>query len=265
VIELFMPARKLSTLGAVSSSAATHAVGSIRHGRKRESLKAKVARADAISTCLARAYPELQVPLDYGTTFQLLVAVILSAQCTDVAVNKVTPELFRRFPTPSRLAEAPLAEIESIIRTLGLFRAKARSLKLCARQIIEEFNGAVPASIEELTTLAGVGRKTANVILGHAFDSPGIIVDTHCKRVSRRLGLTRREDPVQIEKDLNRLLPAAQWTAFSHRLIIHGRRICHARKPNCNVCVIQQFCPSKHLSSQPPTPRTQAHNGPNLR
>jgi endonuclease III len=260
-----MPARKLSTSGAVSSSAACHVVGSIRQVRKSESLKAKIARADAISSCLARAYPELQVPLDYGTTFQLLVAVILSAQCTDLAVNKVTPELFRRFPTPSRLADAPLTEIETIIRALGLFRAKARSLKACARQLIEQFNGEVPATMEELTTLPGVGRKTANVILGHAFDSPGIIVDTHCKRVSRRLGLTRSEDPVQVERDLNQLLPAAQWTAFSHRLIIHGRRICHARKPNCQACIIQQLCPSRELNSRSPTPRIQAHSGPDLR
>jgi endonuclease-3 len=260
-----MLARKLSTSGAVSNSPASHPVSSTRHGRKRESLKAKIARANAISNCLARAYPELQVPLDYRTTFQLLVAVILSAQCTDLAVNKVTPELFRRFPTPSRLAEAPLAQIESIIRALGLFRAKARSLKACARQLIERFNGEVPATMEELTTLPGVGRKTANVILGHAFDSPGIIVDTHCKRVSRRLGLTRSEDPVQVERDLNRLLPSAQWTAFSHRLIIHGRRMCHARKPNCQACIIRQLCPSRELSSRSPTPRIQAHSGPDLR
>lgn len=260
-----MLARKLSTSGAVSNLPASHPVSSTRHGRKRESLKAKIARANAISNCLARAYPELQVPLDYGTTFQLLVAVILSAQCTDLAVNKVTPELFRRFPTPSRLAEAPLAEIESIIRALGLFRAKARSLKACARQLSERFNGEVPATMEELTTLPGVGRKTANVILGHAFDSPGIIVDTHCKRVSRRLGLTRSEDPVQVERDLNQLLPAAQWTAFSHRLIIHGRRICHARKPNCQACIIQQLCPSRELNSRSPTAEIQVHSGPDQR
>ena len=260
-----MLARKLSTSGAVSNSPASHPVSSTRHGRKRESLKAKIARANAISNCLARAYPELQVPLDYGTTFQLLVAVILSAQCTDRAVNKVTPELFRRFPTPSRLAEAPLAEIESIIRALGLFRAKAKSLKACARQLIERFNGEVPATMEELTTLPGVGRKTANVILGHAFDSPGIIVDTHCKRVSRRLGLTRSEDPIHIEKDLNRLLPATQWTAFSHRLIIHGRRMCHARKPDCQACMIQQLCPSRELNSRSPTPKIQVHSGPDQR
>jgi endonuclease III len=259
-----MPGRKLSA-GAVSDSAASHSLSSIRQGRRRESLKEKIARAGSISTSLARAYPELQVPLDYRTTFQLLVAVILSAQCTDAAVNKVTPELFRRFPTPGRLAEASVTEIENMIRRLGLFRAKARSLKACALQLMEKFNGEVPATMEELTTLAGVGRKTANVILGHAFDSPGIIVDTHCKRVARRLGLTRSEDPAQVEKDLNKLLPTEQWTAFSHRLIIHGRRICHARKPDCQACIVQQLCPSRNLNSQPPTQRTQAHSGPDLR
>jgi endonuclease-3 len=257
-----MPERKLLASGAASNSADSQSVISARQERKRESLKEKIARAGAISTRLAQTYPELQVPLDYETTFQLLVAVILSAQCTDAAVNKVTPKLFRRFPTPSRLADASLAEIESIIRTLGLFRAKARSLKACARQLMEKFNGEVPGSMEELATLAGVGRKTANVILGHAFDLPGVIVDTHCKGVSRRLGLTRSEDPVQVEKDLNKLLPAAQWTGFSHRLIIHGRRICHARKPNCKACIIHQLCPSKDLKSQSPTRQTQAHSGP---
>src|SRR5918995_1534905 len=256
-----MRARKLSTSGAVSSSAACHPVGSIRQVRKRERLEAKIARAKAISNCLARAYPELQVPLDYGTTFQLLVAVILSAQCTDAAVNKVTPELFRRFPTPHRMADAPLAEIESMIRTLGLFRAKARSLKACARQLVERFNSEVPAAMEELTTLAGVGRKTANVILGHAYNLPGIIVDTHCKRVSRRLDLTRSEDPVQIERDLSKLLPAEQWSGFSHRLIIHGRRICHARKPDCKACIVEQLCPSSNLILHRLNPRTQTHNG----
>lgn len=239
-----MPGRKLLSSRAVSDSSGSHLVRSIRQ-KGRESFKEKVTRAHEISICLAQAYPKLQVPLDYGTTFQLLVAVILSAQCTDLAVNKVTPELFRRFPTPSPLAHASLTEIENIIRSLGLFRAKARSLKACARQLVEQFNGEVPATMDQLTTLAGVGRKTANVILGHAFDSPGIIVDTHCKRVSRRLGLTRSEDPVQVERDLSGLLPARQWTAFSHRLIIHGRRICHARKPDCKACVIQQHCPSR--------------------
>ena len=256
-----MPERKLSTANAASKSTGSQSVSFGRRRRTRENVKEKTVRTGVIATRLRQAYPEVRVPLDYGTTFQLLVAVILSAQCTDVAVNKVTPELFRRFPSPDRMAEAPLAEIESMIRTLGLFRSKARSLKACARQLVERFNGEVPATMEELTTLAGVGRKTANVVLGHAFNLPGIIVDTHCTRVSRRLNLTRSEDPVQIERDLSRLLPAEQWTGFSHRLIIHGRRICHARKPDCKACPIEQLCPSSNLIANWPNSKTQTRNG----
>jgi endonuclease-3 len=155
--------------------------------------------------------------------------VILSAQCTDAAVNKVTPALFRRFPDPASLSCASTGEIEPLIRSLGLYRTKAKSLQRCARQLVEEFNDAVPATMEQLTFLAGVGRKTANVILGHAFDTPGIAVDTHCERLSRRLGLTRQHDPTKIEKDLGRILPPSEWTSFSHRLILHGRRVCYAR------------------------------------
>jgi endonuclease-3 len=155
-----------------------------------EPFREKSARARAIAARLAPAYPGLQCPLAHRNTFELLIAVILSAQCTDEAVNKVTPELFRRFPEPERLARAPTMEIEQVIRTLGLFRAKAKSLQRCARQLVEEFNEKVPSTMAELTKLAGVGRKTANVILGHAFDTPGVAVDTHCKRLSNRLGLT---------------------------------------------------------------------------
>lgn len=213
--------------------------------RKRETLHEKSTRASAIADRLARAYPDVECPLVHSNSFELLVAVILSAQCTDAAVNKVTPELFRRYPTAAALGGAPIAEIESIIRTLGLYRAKAKSLKRCARQLVEEFHGQVPATMAELTGLAGVGRKTANVMLGHAFDQPGIAVDTHCKRLSRRLGLTRQEDPVKIEKDLAKILPSARWTDFSHRLILHGRKICHARKPACANCELNDLCPSK--------------------
>ena len=170
--------------------------------------------------------------------------MILSAQCTDAAVNKVTPELFRRFPTPAALSQAPSADIETLIRTLGLFRAKAKSLKRCAQRLMDRFNGEVPSTLEELITLAGVGRKTANVILGHAFNKPGIAVDTHCKRLSRRLGLTAQQDPAKIEHDLARLLPTEEWTSFSHRLILHGRAVCYARKPACKRCVFSELCPS---------------------
>lgn len=215
---------------------------------KRETLQVKSARAGAIAVRLAQVYPGVECPLQHKNTFELLVAVILSAQCTDAAVNKVTPELFRRFPAPQKLAQASLGEIEPVIRTLGLFRAKARSLKRCAQQLTEEFNGQVPATMEELIRLAGVGRKTANVILGHAFAKPGIAVDTHCKRLSRRLGLSRQEDPTKIEYDLRRLLPPEEWTGFSHRLILHGRAVCHARGPECEKCVVNEFCPSSGSS-----------------
>lgn len=212
--------------------------------RKRESVQEKSARAQAIAARLAPAYPGLECPLAHRNTFELLVAVILSAQCTDEAVNKITPELFRHFPNPDKLSRASTQEIEGLIRTLGLFRAKAKSLQRCARQLVEEFGGKVPSTMAELTRLAGVGRKTANVMLGHAFDTPGIAVDTHCKRLSNRLGLTREQDPVKIERDLCRLLPPAEWTAFSHRLILHGRKVCFARKPVCEKCSLNDLCPS---------------------
>src|SRR5262245_6331023 len=216
---------------------------------KRETLAQKSARANTIAARLARSYPEPQVPLHHRNTFELLIAVILSAQCTDQAVNRVTPELFLRYPDAASLDQASTVDIERIIRSLGLFRAKAKSLKECARQLVEEFGGDVPATMEELTRLAGVGRKTANVILGHAFDTPAIIVDTHCKRVARRLGLTRQQDPTKIERDLSRVWPAKEWTGLSHRLIIHGRRVCYARKPACERCVLNDLCPSKELFS----------------
>jgi endonuclease III len=154
------------------------------------------------------------------------------------------PVLFGRYPNPAALAAASPKAIENIIRSLGLFRTKARSLKACARQLIEEFGGEVPATMAELTRLAGVGRKTANVILGHAFGTPGVVVDTHARRLSRRLGLTRHEDPNRIERDLMKLLPPGEWTPFSHRLIVHGRRVCHARKPRCEACFLKDLCPS---------------------
>ena len=193
---------------------------------------------------MAELYGDVECPLIHRNNFELLVAVILSAQCTDAAVNKVTPELFARYPDPIALSRASLADIESCIRTLGLFRAKAKSLKRCAEQLVRDHNGEVPSAMEDLTKLAGVGRKTANVIRGHAFGEPGIAVDTHCRRLSRRLGLTRQQDPVKIESDLARILPPAEWTNFSHRLIIHGRRVCYARKPSCNRCTLTRLCPA---------------------
>jgi endonuclease-3 len=218
--------------------------------KKRETRQAKSARALAIARELARLYADVDCPLTHRNNFELLCAVILSAQCTDAAVNKVTPELFRRFPDPPSMAQASTSDIESIIRTLGLFRAKAKSLQRCARQLVEEFGGEVPSAMDDLTKLAGVGRKTANVIRGHAFGIPGIAVDTHCRRLSRRLGLTRQQDPVKIEQDLSKILPPQEWTNFSHRLIIHGRQICHARNPACHRCALGAICPSSNASSE---------------
>jgi endonuclease-3 len=213
--------------------------------RKRETLAEKSQRAQALAARLAALYGDVECPLIHRNTFELLIAVILSAQCTDTAVNKATPALFDRYPTPSAMAAATTSDIEFLIRTLGLFRAKAKSLKRCAEQLVDDFAGAVPSAMDDLTRLAGVGRKTANVIRGHAFAIPGIAVDTHCRRLSRRLGLTRQQDPAKIEQDLARILAPPQWTGFSHRLIIHGRRVCHARKPNCAACALGELCPSK--------------------
>ena len=212
--------------------------------RKRETLEEKSARANAIAARIAGLYADVECALIHRNTFELLIAVILSAQCTDAAVNKVTPALFRRYPDPATLADASVSDIESFIRTLGLFRAKAKSLKRCAAQLVQDFAGEVPSAMEDLTRLAGVGRKTANVIRGHAFALPGIAVDTHCGRLSRRLGLTRQQDPIKVEKDLARILPPQEWTGFSHRLIIHGRRVCAARKPDCARCALAELCPS---------------------
>jgi endonuclease III len=217
---------------------------------KRETAEEKRRRAATLARRLAEAYPGLRVPLDHQNNFELLVAVILSAQTTDEMVNRVTPELFHRYPTPAALARAPLKSIEALIRRLGLFHAKAVALKKMSRELVERHAGEVPATMEELTALPGVGRKTANVILGHAFGIPGIIVDTHCKRVSRRLGLTREEDPEKIERNLMKVLPPEDWTGFSHRLVLHGRRVCYARKPDCPRCPVNDLCPSADLTSR---------------
>jgi len=214
---------------------------------KKEAVREKKRRALSIAARLAGVYPEIRVPLHHRNNFELLVATILSAQCTDEMVNKVTPPLFRVYPDPEKLAKAPTRDVEGFIRPLGLFRAKARALKKCAKELVEKYGGEVPGTMEELTGLAGVGRKTANVILGHAFGTPGIVVDTHCTRLSRRLGLTKQGDPDKIEKDLMELLPPQEWTGFSHRLILHGRRVCYARKPNCRACLLNDLCPSANV------------------
>jgi endonuclease-3 len=196
---------------------------------------------------LIEEYPDAHCELDHENPFQLLVATILSAQCTDARVNMVTPHLFARYPTPRDLAEADPAELEEIVRSTGFFRSKARNLIGMAQGLVEGHDGEVPSRMKDLTALAGVGRKTANVVRSVALDQPGLPVDTHVGRLSRRLGLTEQEDPVKVETELSAMIPAAERGRFSLRLILHGRRVCPARKPQCGDCVLNDFCPSSEV------------------
>jgi endonuclease-3 len=207
-------------------------------------------RIRRIRHVLARLYPETRTALDYKSPVQLLVATILSAQCTDVRVNLVTPALFVRFPDAAAFADADRAEIEQLIRSTGFFRNKAKHIQECCKAIVEQFGGKVPGTLEELVELPGIGRKTANVVLGDAFGIPGITVDTHVGRLSRRLGLTVHSDPVKVERDLMALVPQREWTTFSHRLIFHGRQVCFARKPNCDACALAPLCPKIGVTSK---------------
>jgi endonuclease-3 len=209
----------------------------------RESRAARAARARAIARALAKAYPDAWCELDYRSPWQLVVATILSAQCTDKMVNRVTPTLFAAWPTPADLAAAEPSRVETLIKPTGFFRQKTRAIQAVARAVAGEHGGRVPNTMEALTALPGIGRKTANVVLGTAFGRPAIFVDTHVKRLSNRLGLTHQQDPDRIETDLQALLPPKGWTAFAHRLIHHGRRICLARKPRCTECPLGRWCP----------------------
>jgi endonuclease III len=199
---------------------------------------------------LAEEYPGAECELVHDDAFQLLVATILSAQATDIGVNKVTPALFARYPDAEALAEASQDEVESIIGSLGLFRSKARNVILCAQQLVDRHDGEVPGAMAELTALAGVGRKTANVVRSVALDLPGLPVDTHVLRLSARLGLTTHTDPVKVEHELNPMVPAADRGRFSLRLILHGRRVCLARSPRCTECVLADFCPSAQVPTK---------------
>ncbi|MGE5195225.1 MAG: endonuclease III [Deltaproteobacteria bacterium] len=197
-----------------------------------------------IAKALAKAYPDAVCALSHEDPYQLLVATILSAQCTDERVNLVTPELFRRYPTPEKLARSSQADVEKIIKSTGFFRAKAKSLRGMAAALVDKFDGRMPRTIEELTKLPGVGRKTANVLLGTAFGiATGVVVDTHVRRIARLLGLTKHTNPDKIERDLMHQLPESEWVNFAHRLIHHGRRICIARRPKCTECPLLALCP----------------------
>ena len=203
---------------------------------------------------LATEYPEIVIPLAHTSPFQLLAAVILSAQCTDERVNQVTPALFAWFPDAASMAQARLAELEKLIHSTGFFRAKAKSLRGMAQAVTGHFGGELPGTMRELITLPGVGRKTANVILGHSFDVPGVVVDTHVLRLSRLLGLTTETDPVKVERDLMAIWPRSVWSDTTMRMISHGRKVCIARRPRCGECVMADFCPSVG-APEPPPPR----------
>lgn len=212
----------------------------------RETAAAKARRVAALLEALRRTYPDAHCELNYSTPLELLVATVLSAQCTDQRVNQVTADLFRRYRTAAEYANAPLGELEEAIKSTGFYRNKARSLQGCCRALVERHGGEVPRSLEALTQLPGVGRKTANVVLGNAFGlNEGLVVDTHVARLAQRLDLTRQRDPLKIEQDLMPLVPRELWTLFSHWLIWHGRRRCFARKPDCAGCEIAHLCPRR--------------------
>lgn len=201
-------------------------------------------KARSIYRILSKTYPDVRCELNFKNPLQLLVATILSAQCTDKRVNMVTPALFKKYKSAKDFAGANIRELENLIYQTGFYRAKARHIKGAAHILVENYGGKVPADQSALITLPGVGRKTANVVLGHAFDIPGITVDTHFGRLSRRFGWTISTDPVKVEHEVGELIPEKEWTNLSQRMIWHGRRICHARKPACAVCPLARLCPS---------------------
>jgi endonuclease-3 len=210
----------------------------------RESAATKNTRARAIYKILSKTYPNVKCELDYKNPFQLLVATVLSAQCTDKRVNKTTPALFKKYPNVKKMAAADIRDVQQLVKSTGFYRAKAKNIKSLSQKILTDFNGQVPDQLEKLITLPGVGRKTANVVLGHGFNIPGLTVDTHFGRLSRRFGWSDKKDPVKVEFEVAELIPKKEWTNLSQQLIWHGRRVCHSRKPACGACVIAKLCPS---------------------
>jgi endonuclease III len=210
----------------------------------RETTAAKRSRAERVLATLAQSYPDAATELEFGTPFELLIATILSAQATDVSVNAATPALFKAYPDARRLAQATAAKIEPFIRTIGLFRTKAKNIVAAAKRLVECHGGEVPDDFDALLALPGVGRKTANVVASNAFGRPGIAVDTHVGRLARRLKFSRHDDPDKVERDLEALFPIDRWTFLHHALILHGRRVCHARGPACEACSLAADCPT---------------------
>ena len=219
---------------------------------KPETPTALVRRARKMYRELSEVYPHVKCELDFENPYQLLTAVILSAQSTDVGVNKVTPALFQRYPTPADLAAADPEELEALIKPTGFFHNKAKALLGMSKTVVSDYGGEVPGKLTELVKLPGVGRKTANVVLGDAFGVPGITVDTHFGRLVRRFGWTDLEDPVKVEHAVGAIFPRKDWTLLSHRIIYHGRRVCHAKRPACGACPIAKLCPSRGIGEQDP-------------
>ena len=201
---------------------------------------------------LTKSYPNVRCELDFKNPFQLLVATVLSAQCTDKRVNQTTPALFKKYKSIQKMAKADQGDIERLVKSTGFFRAKAKNIKLLSQKIMSDFDGQVPERLEDLITLPGVGRKTANVVLGHAFNTPGITVDTHFGRLSRRFRWSKSIDPVKVEFEVGDLIPQKEWTNLSQRLIWHGRRVCHSRKPACGACSLSKLCPSFGIGEMDP-------------
>ena len=239
----------MSKITAKPSASTTSKKGRLTAAKaRRESAKARVSRTREILDRLREEYPESRCALIHSNPLQLLVATILSAQCTDVRVNLVTPALFKRYPKAADYAGAEIGELEEMVRTTGFFRNKARSLKGLAEALVSDHGGKVPDKMPDLCALPGVGRKTANVVLGNAFGiDEGIVVDTHVGRISRRLALTDQKDAVKVETDLTKVVPHSDWTLWSHLLIDHGRKVCKARGPKCDECVLLDLCPSAEL------------------
>lgn len=217
--------------------------------KKRETLPVRRVRVEKIILNLSRLYPNITCGLIYNNPLELLVAVMLSAQCTDARVNKVTPALFKSFPDVKALARADRDQLEKVIQSTGFFRNKARNIQLCCQKLQSRHAGRIPRTLSELVELPGIGRKTANVILGEIYGVQGIVVDTHVKRISRLLALTENEDPVKIERDLMKVVPEMSWNLFSHLLIYHGRNLCPARRPWCECCPLLKLCPYGELAT----------------
>lgn len=225
---------------------------------RKQSLSAPAAgkgRAKKVYSRLAAEYPDAKVALNFNSPFELLIATILSAQCTDARVNMVTPGLFRKYPTPASFADADRTELEQDVKSTGFYRQKTKSIVNCSRSLVENFGGEVPRTMDQLLTLDGVGRKTANVLLGNAFGIPGIAVDTHVGRLAQRLGFTKEEDPTKIEYDLMELFPEENWTELCHLLMAHGRKVCAARLPKCEICCVNKLCPSAFKFSKHGNPK----------